>query len=385
MRLCLVSETWSPDINGVAHTLGHLSRELRHRQVELLLVRPRPENDTKAPGVDAELQVRGFHLPRYSAVQFGYPSTSALITFCHEQRPDVIYIATEGPLGWSALKVAKQLSIPVVSGFHTNFDHYMGDYGLGWLKGPVRRALRHFHNRTHATLVPTLAQSEAMAKQGFDNVQVMGRGIDGDHFTPAKREQALRKSWGASEHQPVVLHVGRLAKEKNLDLLVDTLLVMHLARPDMVSVVVGDGPLRASLQRRLPNTHFTGFIDNDTLARHYASADMFLFPSCSETYGNVVAEAMASGLGVVAFKHAAAAELIESNRHGITVPLGDDAAFIVSAVTLCQSPAQYGQLGRSARLRATSRRWEKVADGFLDVLNAAQESQHESVTNACRL
>lgn len=385
MRLCLVSETWYPEINGVAHTLGHLSRELRDRHVELQLVRPRPLDGSHADDMADELQVAGFRLPRYRSLQFGRPCTRLLITRWQAQRPDVIYLATEGPLGWSALRAAETLDIPTVSGFHTNFDHYVGDYGMGWLRGIVLRLLRHFHNRTHTTLVPTELQAETLRGQGFDNVRVMGRGIDSRHFTPDKRDIALRRAWGANDHQPVALHVGRLASEKNLDLLTHSLQTMHQTQPDLISVIVGDGPQRAKLEQRLPNTHFTGFIDSDALARHYASADLFVFPSCSETYGNVVLEAMASGLGVVAFDYAAAATWIESGHHGLTVPRGESSSFIDAASRLAQSPALYGRLGRAARLRVADCQWQRIADRFLAILQTVQESHHATASHPARL
>ncbi|WP_192034306.1 glycosyltransferase family 1 protein [Halomonas sp. YLGW01] len=384
MRICLVSETWSPDINGVAHTLSHISRELAARNITLQLVRPRPDDGSQAEEITDELQVKGVHLPGYQVVKLGLPAGSTLRRLWQTRRPDVVYIATEGPLGWSALRQARRLGLPVASGFHTNFDHYVGDYGLGWLKGTVSAVLRHFHNRTDATLVPTASQARMLTAQGFANVKVMSRGIDARHFSPGKRDPALRRSWGAGEHQPVALHVGRLASEKNLDLLVDSVQAMQRAQPDLITVLVGDGPLRESLQRRLPDAIFTGFVNRETLARHYASADLFVFPSCSETYGNVVAEAMASGLGVVAFDHAAASELIVSGRQGLTAPVGDNDTFIEHATTLCQHPARYGQLGRQARARVADQSWDRIADDFLHILRSLQEISDDA-THACRL
>ncbi|MBD3894307.1 glycosyltransferase family 1 protein [Halomonas sp. ML-15] len=385
MRLCLVSETWAPDINGVAHTLGQLADELQRRGITLQLVRPRPASMCRDTRMADELQVRGFHLPRYPDVQFGWPCAGQLHAAWHHQRPDVIYLATEGPLGWSALRTAERLGIPTVSGFHTNFDHYASDYGLGWLRGSVARLLRRFHNRTGATLVPTQRQADLLGRQGIERIVVMGRGIDAQHFTPDKRDRLLRQRWGVGDHQPVALHVGRLASEKNLGLLVESFQAMHLAQPDLVSVVVGDGPQRQSLQQRLPTTHFTGFIDSDQLARHYASADLFIFPSRSETYGNVVLEAMASGLAVVAFDYAAAAEWIVPDQHGRIVPLDSPHSFVDQAAQLARAPASYSQLGRAARSRVADCHWSQIADRFLQVLTTAMEHADDRTTHPARL
>ncbi|MDZ7852822.1 MAG: glycosyltransferase family 1 protein [Halomonas sp.] len=386
MRICLVSETWSPDINGVAHTLGQLSAEPRQRGVALQLIRPRPADAAtpRAEGMEAELRVPGLGLPGYRQVRIGLPATAAIQRLWRQQRPTAVYLATQGPLSWSALNAAKRLSIPVVSGWHTNFDHYCRDYGLPWLAPLVLRRLRHFHNRTAATLVPTRDQARALAGCGFVNLRIMARGIDGERFSPAHRDPVLRAAWGSDAHRPVALHVGRLAAEKNLNLLRDTFTAMLAARPDITLVVVGDGPGRAALERALPDAHIAGFVDREELVRHYASADLFVFPSISETWGNVVLEAMASGLAVVAFRHAAGAELIDDDLNGVSLPVGDEAEFQEAAATLCQQPARYARLGRAARERALTYHWSAIADTFLATLTQPRE-HHDEATSVCRV
>ncbi|SHE90240.1 Glycosyltransferase involved in cell wall bisynthesis [Modicisalibacter ilicicola DSM 19980] len=383
MRIAMVSETWMPDINGVANTLSHLSGELIERGVRMQLVRPTPKVPGHADGMEAELQVPALSVPRYSDVQLGVAFPRKMRRLWQQAPPDVVYIATEGPLGWSALSAARRLGLPVTSGFHTNFDHYAGDYGMSWLKTPVGRVLRHFHNRTQATLVPTHQRARELSVQGYRNVRVLGRGIDASHFGPHRRDDELRRRWGVAEHQPVALHVGRLAQEKNLDLLVETFEAMQRVQPDLLPVLVGDGPQRSVLQERLPGALFTGFIDADSLAIHYASADIFIFPSRSETYGNVVTEAMASGLGVVAFDHAAATELIEHRHNGLSVAVKDDQAFVDAAVTLCQQPALWVQLGRAARERVEKLSWSRITDDYLAILNRTMELAHAKPHPSC--
>ncbi|MFG6179074.1 glycosyltransferase family 4 protein [Halomonas sp. THAF12] len=385
MRICLVSETWTPDINGVAHTLARLSDQLRQRGITLQLVRPRPvDGQHRDEGMSSELQVQGFSVPGYREVRLGLPAARRIRRLWQDERPDAVYVATEGPLGWSALAVAEKLGIPVVSGWHTNFDHYCRDYGVGWLRPLVTQRLRRFHNRCAATLVPTHAQARALTALDFERVKVMARGIDGARFSPEHRDPALREAWGADPHHPVALYVGRLAPEKNLDLLRDTFAAMLDARPDMKLVVVGDGPGRAALERALPQAHFTGFVSPDDLIRHYASADLFVFPSISETWGNVLLEAMASGLAVIAFRHAAGAELIDDDANGVQLAIGDEAGFREAAVALCQQPARYGRLGRAARDRALQYRWPAITDDFLAALTHAREMSDET-TRPCRV
>lgn len=199
------------------------------------------------------------------------------------------------------MRQARRQGLPVASGFHTNFDQYAGNYGVGWLKGPVLGVLRHFHNRTGATLVATASQAQTLSAQGFANVRVMSRGIDADYFSPDRRDSALRQSWRAGEHQPVALHVGRLASEKNLDLLVDSVQAMQQVQPDLITVLVGD-----------------------------------------------------------------------------------DEAFIDHAVSLCQHPARYGQLGRQARQRVAAHGWDRIADDFLRILLSLKEIS-DDISHACHL
>lgn len=386
MRICLVSETWSPEINGVAHTLNQLSRELQERGMSLQLIRPKPKRTVpghhRAPGMQTELQVSGVSLPGYSDVRFGLPATRRIQRLWRSQRPDVVYLATQGPLGWSARRAARRLSIPVVAGWHTNFDHYCQDYRVPWLTPVMRATLRHFHNGCVATLVPTRHQADALGASGFQRLAVMGRGIDGQRFSPAHRDPLLRQQWGAGTHGPVALYAGRLASEKNLVLLQASFIAMRQARPDIALVIVGDGPGRPALENALPEAHFTGFLTPEALARHYASADIFVFPSLSETWGNVVPEAMASGLAVLAYRHAAAAELIDNDINGMTLHPGDAEGFCQTAADLCQQPARYARLGRAARIRALDCHWPAVADQFLSLLERARETPHAS-THPC--
>nr|WP_290699968.1 glycosyltransferase family 1 protein [Halomonas sp. UBA3074] len=384
MRLCIVSETWSPDINGVAHTLSRISYELGQQGVLVDVIRPRPRVAANTTGVNRELQVQRLALPGYADVQVGLVTPATLRRFWRQHRPDVIYLATQGPLGWAARQAARRLNIPLVAGWHTNFDHYCEDYGVNWLASSTRRYLRYFHNGCALTLVPTYLQAKALQQQGIRDTHVLSRGLDGERFSPAHRDHELRQQWGVNEHQPVALYVGRLAAEKNLTLLQESFQAMREVRPDIAQVIVGDGPGRATLEKALPDAHFTGFVGQEALARHYASADLFIFPSLSETWGNVVAEAMASGLAVVAYDHAASAELINSGYNGITIPAGDSAAFQQAAVALCQHPADYARLGRVARLRALEQSWAGIAEQFLRYLHQALEAHH-APASACRI
>src|SRR5690606_29562822 len=210
--------------------------------------------------------------------------------------------------GWSALRAARQLGIPAASGFHTRFDRYMGDYGAAWLAPKAMAWMRRFHNRADATLVPTRELQAALLRDGFDRVLRLPRAVDTALFSPARRDEALRAGWQVRGTAPVAIHVGRIAAEKNLDLAVRAFRALQLAESGARFVFVGDGPERERLARENPDFVFCGVQRGESLARHFASADLFVFPSRSETFGNVTLEALASGVPTVAFDYGAARE-----------------------------------------------------------------------------
>jgi glycosyltransferase involved in cell wall biosynthesis len=274
----------------------------------------------------------------------------------------VVQVVTEGPLGWSALTAARKLNLPVISEFHTNFHRYTGHYGVGWLKRPIAAYLRKFHNRANLTLVPTRALCGELAEQGIPRVDVVSRGVDTRLFDPARRSGALRRSWGLEPDDLAVVYVGRIAPEKNLALLEKAFEAIQARQPRARLIMVGSGPALEAMRTRQPRAIFTGPRTGELLAEHYASGDLFLFPSLSETYGNVVAEALASGLPVVAYRDAAALELITHQVHGWLAEPGDEAAFVSGAVCLAESPELRARQRLAARERVASLAWHAIVE-----------------------
>ena len=383
LRVAVVTETYPPEINGVALTLQRVVEGLRQRDHDVQLIRPRQGAD-RPPAADlrrgsaasagtaaegsGEVLLKGLPIPRYPHLQIGLPSRRQLESLWTLQRPDVVHIATEGPLGWSALRVARKLRIPVTTDFRTNFHAYSSHYGMGWLSKPIMAYLRRFHNQTATTMVPTRSLADRLRDAGFERLQVVARGVDTQLFQPTLRDEALRAQWGAKPDTPVWLCVGRLAKEKNLSLLLRAYAQVRLVRPEVKLVLVGDGPARSDLQALAPDAIFTGALDRPTLARHYASADIFGFPSQTETFGNVVLEAMASELAVVAFNYAAAAENIETLRNGILVDMDDDEGFVQQLLRLTQEAPLRAQLRREALLTAQRCDWSGIVTQVESVL-----------------
>ena len=366
LRICLVSETFPPEINGVANTLGRLSEGLRQRGHQVEVVRPRQANEVPADDDQGLLLCRGWALPGYPGLQWGEVSMHKLLRRWRRRRPDVLYIATEGPLGLSALRAARRLGVAVVSGFHTNFPQYSGQYGLGLLARLLTHYLRWFHRRTAATLVPSVSQRLELERRGFERLALMARGVDASLFNPARRSPALRESWGLGADDIAVLHVGRLAAEKNLMLLQPCLQALQEKHPQqrLRLVVVGDGPQRAALEQQMPDALFCGAQRGETLAEHYASGDLFLFPSLTETFGNVVLEAMAAGLAVVAYDEAAAAQHIRHGHSGALAMPGDQCAFIDAACWLLEESETLRRVRLNARQHASRQGWSAIVEQF---------------------
>jgi glycosyltransferase involved in cell wall biosynthesis len=370
LRVAIVTETYPPEINGVAMTIGRMVAGLQNRQHQVQLVRPRQSRDDsplRQPGLEEVLKP-GVAIPRYDALKLGLPARQALIRLWSLKRPDIVHLVTEGPLGWSALAAASKLKIPASSDFHTNFHSYSKHYGIGWLKKPIAAYLRKFHNQTLCTMVPTESIRVELEQLGMKNLRVVSRGVDTALFTPRHRSSQLRGAWGVGSNDLVAIYVGRLAPEKNLPLTLSAFEAMRQVNPRMRLVLVGDGPERAALQARYPHHVFAGMRVGQDLAAHFASGDIFLFPSTTETYGNVTMEALASGLAVVAYGYAAAAEHIRHEVNGLLARYDDDAEFTRLAIELATDTARVKRLGAAARVVTEKLDWSWIVTEFESAL-----------------
>ncbi len=382
MKLSLITETFPPEINGVARTLFNLVTGLSERGHDIQVIRPKlKETEYSDQGNFPrfeQIHVHSIPLPGYSGLRMGLPSANRVKRIWKKNRPDVVYIATEGPLGYSALWTAKSLKLPTTSGFHTNFQQYMMHYNLGLLKDPAELYLKDFHNRTLATFVPTEDTRDQLFEMGFKNLKLMGRGVDTYLFDPSKRDDALRQSWGAGPLDPVCLYVGRIASEKNMKLFFRTVRDLRKEFPNIPAVVVGDGPERKTYESDNKSFIFAGMKKGEELARYYASADVFIFPSQTETFGNVVTEALASGLAVVAFNYAAPRLFVTSGINGYLAPMDDKQAFIEAARKVIGLGERLGQMKTASRKAALDASWDRVVEHFerdiFEILEQAKAS-----------
>ena len=364
LRIAVVTETWPPEVNGVAMTLAKLVQSLSHRNHDVQLIRPR-QTKTDSPMNDKSLEevlMRGMPIPRYPELKLGLPSKKTLVKTWTLRRPDVVHIATEGPLGWSALQAAKVLKLPVTSDFRTNFQSYSKHYGVGWLRKPIVAYLRKFHNATACTMVPTRELMRTLSENGFANLKVVSRGVDTKLFNISKRDTSLRSSWGATDNTKVLISVGRMAPEKNLDQVLKTYEALKSTGQAFKLVMVGDGPLKEQFQKRYPEIIFPGMLSQTNLAAYYASSDLFIFPSQTETFGNVTLEALASGIPVLAFDCAAARDWVQTGVNGWLIAENNPEGFAAQAVTIFNSKDLLDQITQSTRQQVVHLDWDQIAE-----------------------
>ena len=366
MKLAIVTETFPPEINGVAMTFGVIASELGRRGHSVAVYRPW-RRDLPPDGANPDyLQVPmpGLPIPGYPLLRMGLPAGGRLRRTWEADRPDLVHVATEGPLGLSAVKAARALGIPVTSSFHTNFHAYTRHYKVSLLRDVALGWLRYVHNLTQRTFVPTADLCGELSLMGFRDVAVLSRGVDTRQFRPERRSLALRRDWNAGPDDPVVIHVGRMAAEKNYPLLLRAYAAMRKANPACRFVLAGEGPLKRSLMREHPDCVYAGFFSRDEIGRHYASADIYVHESLTETFGNVLTEALASGLATAGFDYAAARMFIRDGETGLTAPCGDPDALVAAAVRLATDPALRQRLRLAGRAAVEAQSWERVIARF---------------------
>lgn len=394
LHILLVTETWLPEVNGVAMSLGQLMHQLDLKGHQISLLRPKPSHNStvlaaetpiKSPSfaqsnnsesyfkvmqhIKHDLQVKGMSIPKYKELQFGAPEYFKIKKKFQQLQPDVVHIATEGPLGLAALWAAKTFNIPVTTGYHTQFHDFSRHFGLGILARPMMAYFKWFHNASQATCVPSKKTFNDLDSLGFKRLYEVGRGVDLERFNIAHRSEKLRAEWGAHSQHTVLLMVSRLSPEKGVDLVIESFKVLQREQLQRVVklVIVGDGPDRARLESLAAGSKddiiFAGAKTGKALSEHYASADVFVFASQVETFGNVVVEAMASGLPVYAFDDAAAGMLV-TERSGVLVSFGDKKEFVEKVASLPKMQVLKEQ-GAEAAKSVAGFSWQRPADQML--------------------
>lgn len=382
MRVTLVTETYFPQVNGVSRTLGHLARLLRSRGDHVQIVQPDYGESPENEGIHL---VRSISLPFYKELYLPMPPFHEVRRAIDAFAPDVVHIATEATLGLSVLRHARSRGTATVSSFHTNFDQYSSHYRVGFARGPIWRYLRWFHNQTLETYVPSRSTIADLESRGFERLVLWPRGVDSALFRPDRPGgRELRAALGFGPDDVVAAYVGRIAAEKNVNYLADALQRAHQERPGLKFLFVGDGPARDDLESKLANcARFVGYRSGDDLADHYAAADFFVFASLTETFGNVVLEAMASGLPVVAVRAGGVVDTVRPGQTGALVePSAPPQAFAQAVVRLFDDRVERRRQAEAARAHALKQSWDEVMSVLRDRYQHAVGSRDEAVERA---
>ncbi|MHA3083934.1 glycosyltransferase family 4 protein [Acinetobacter sp. ANC 5383] len=370
LKIAIVTETWPPEINGVALSLLHLCQGLQQQGHKIMLIRPEQSRSCTTFVAQQECLVTAHKIPKYPSLQFGRPQWLKVTKAIEQFQPDVVHIVTEGPLGLLALQVAKMKKIAISSGFHSPFQEFSRFFDLAFLVKPIQHYLRWFHNNTNLTCVPSQDTARALQAHGITcPIQVISRGVDHRLFSPEHRCEDMRQHWGVDRQTKVLLYVGRLSPEKEIHVLIDGYLQARRQQQAVRLVIVGDGPDKERLQQLDPEQQviFMGNLTGQRLAEAYASSDVFVFASRVETFGNVVLEAMASGLPVLAYDYACAHAYVQNEQSGWLIDLNDGQGLVQRMQNL-PALSQLHLMGQQARMQVKDAGWQRPVQQFEQAL-----------------
>lgn len=374
MKIAIFTDTFTPQVNGVACTLQRLVEHLEKQGVEYRLFVPKAkEEDLFSTKVHRFLSIPFF---LYPDCRLALPNVYSIRKELEVFNPDLIHIATPFNMGLAGLYYGKKLNIPIVGSYHTDFDQYLDYYDLAFLSKPVWKYMHWFHQSFLRTFVPSENTKKELQRRGFSNLSIWSRGVNCDTFHPSYADSLLRERYHIQEPH-LITYVGRLAPEKNLELLMKTSQNLPPSiKKDVHWLIVGDGPLKASLKKEAPaNMTFTGFQNGKTLTKLYASSSLFFFPSSTETFGNVVLEALACGTPVIGARAGGVQEIIQHNETGWLCEPDDLQAFTSAVVHLVEQDDQRITMGENARRYALTRSWEAVFSRLLSEYEEVQATK----------
>lgn len=365
MKVAYFTESLFPHVDGVSRTLAQLFTTLRQRGVEFLVYSPfvpGPEH----PWADRVRRVPFFHFPLHKdyrvSLPFGHDALKELEAFA----PDLVHVVSPTLMAVRAQSWAHRHGIPVVSSYHTHFVSYGRFYRMGWLEGFGWWMNRRFYNRCDRVYPPSRSIVRELAEHGITNTEIWSRGIDLARFSPRFRDPELRRRAGADDDTPLLLFVSRLVKEKDLADLVEMERILQQRGSRHRLALVGDGPLRADLERDLPAAYFAGQQEGEALGRWYASGDIFVFPSTTETFANVVLESQASGVPPVVVDRGGPPDLVEHGVTGFIARPNDPADLADHVERLLGDPGLRARMGGAAHAAAQGRDWPTINGALID-------------------
>lgn len=375
MKVVLFTESLPPNTDGVVKTLTKLAYSLQNEGIDyhfFSAVQPEQEE----PWRDRVTKVKSAPLGMYKYYHIGLPFFENISKQLKFFQPDIVHITTPSFLGLYGLNYAHRNRLPVVASYHTHFVDYFSYFGLSWLEPTGWAYLKWFHNQCDMTFAPSPSAMRELQSRGIQNVDLWQRGIELDRFSPNLRDNALRRQIGA-EDKKILLFVGRLINHKDLDDLVAANRILKSRGNDFKLVILGDGPMMPELRQQLPEAYLPGFVYGDELARWYASADIFTFPSTTETFGNVILESFASGTPAIGATAGGVADIINDGIDGLLAQPKNPFDFADKIETLLKNPALIQQMGKRARETAAKYKWSTINRRLITSYRQLIESYHE--------
>lgn len=373
MKIAVVSDTFLPQVNGVTKTLSKLKSYMDSNGHEYRFMVPRFNRTNDI--LDNVTCFTSFKFFLYPECKIVLPSYISFSNQLKEFQPDLIHIATEFSLGLHGLAYAKENNIPISASYHTDFPKYLSYYNIQFLENFAWRYFKWFHSHAEVNFCPSKYTKKQLEEHGIENVKIWGRGIDTKIYTPSNRSEEERKKYGIKKSDKVLIYVGRIAPEKELDVLVNAVKTLNSSNTKFKVLMVGDGPMKKALEQQdIKNVIFTGYKSGEELRTLYASADIFAFPSSSETYGNVILEAMASGLPVVAAYEGGVRENLVDGYNGVAFKAGDSKDMSQSIKKLLNDDGLREALSYNARQHSLIRNWDKIYDNLFENYSEAIEN-----------
>ena len=381
MRIAFFTDTFYPQINGVTNTFSYLSNYLYLNNIEHIFFAPDYEVEQYEKSKIPVIRFKGIAPPIYPECRLAFPHFGKVLESLNAFQPDVVHIATEQGVGFSGLRAARELNLPIVMSYHTNYDKYLDFYNLNYLDKALWTYLKWFHSFAEVNLCPSVNTLQELKQRGFSGLDIWSRGIDLNRFSPDYYSKSVRTKFGGSD-KTIFLYVGRIAKEKGLDTLVESIRVVNEKHKDKILFVfTGDGPYLEELSSlKIPNTVFTGAKQGKELAEIYASSDVFVFPSGSETFGNVMLEAMASGLPGICVNSGGVIDFAVHKENAFVCNYRDVSS-LAHAMVKMLDPELREKIRHGAIETAKQKSWGSVFDGLMAHYATAAEKTALHVQN----
>ncbi len=363
MRIAYFTDTYLPQINGVSNTLEKLGDYLTKQDIKHMFFAPQYQEELGFESNSPVVRFKSISLPFYPECRISIPIYANLCRLADKFKPDIVHLTDPLGIGLAGLRYARDRGIPIVASFHTNFDAYLKYYNLEYLEVPVWGLFKWFHGFGTINFCPSQDTLQVLASKGIENLSIWARGVDTEKYNPSRRSPAVREQL-KSKNKISFLYVGRLAAEKDLDILMNAIDRVNSCYAGQVQFVfVGDGPLAKSMKDRAQdNVVFTGYLRNEELSAVYASCDVFVFPSSTETFGNVVLEAMASGLPVIAVNAGGVKDNVFHEYNGLICVPRDADSLAEAIVQVAKDKKLRDTLTANALSYAEMKSWNKIFD-----------------------